>query len=155
MSGGALVMTSIFDNYGERAREHLKEEFNADSIQRDIGYAERDKKDISTFITSAKEQIAVIEKTTFKRYIDFKKGRDYYAGKIEFSVSVYQVPQVPGNEKLKVYSDDGKRYIGNDKRKEAIGDVLKLIVKYPDAELIGNGAELIQKAHKKGECIEI
>ncbi len=142
-------MTTIYDNYGERAREHLKEEFSTSSIQRDIEYAERDIKDITAFIVAAKEQIAVIEKTTFKRFIEFKKGRDYYAGKVEFSVSVYRVPQVPGNERLKVYETDGRRWVGNDKRKEAIGYVLDLIQKYPEGELIGNAAELIKKAHKE------
>jgi len=146
-------MTSIYDNYGERAREHLKEEFSASSIQRDIEYAERDTKDITAFIAAAKTQIAVIEKTAFKRYIDFKKGKDYYAGKIEFSVSVYRVPQVLGNERLKVYeSDDSRRWVGNDKKKEAVESVLVLLKKYPDAELIGTAAELCQK--KRG-LIEI
>jgi len=148
-------MTTIYNNYGESAREHLKEEFSINSIERDIGYAERDIRDISLFFVAAKTQIAVIEKTTFKRYIEFKKGRDYYAGKVEFSVSVYRVPQVPGNERLKVYETDGQRWVGNDKRKEAIGYVLDLIQKYPAGELIGNAAELILKTHKKGECIEL
>ena len=146
-------MTSIYDNYGERAREHLKEEFSTSSIQRDIGYAERDIKDITAFIAAAKTQITVIEKTAFKRYIDFKKGKDYYAGKIEFSATVYRVPQVLGNERLKVYeSDDGRRWVGNDKKKEAIEFVFALLKKYPDAELIGTAAELCQK--KRG-VIEI
>ncbi len=148
-------MTTIYNNYGESAREHLKEEFSINSIERDIGYAERDIRDISLFFVAAKTQIAVIEKTTFKRYIEFKKGRDHYAGKVEFSVSVYRVPQVPGNERLKVYETDGRRWVGNDKRKEAIGYVLDLIQKYPAGELIGNAAELILKTHKKGECIEL
>lgn len=142
-------MTTIYNNYGESAREHLKEEFSINSIERDIGYAERDIRDISLFFVAAKTQIAVIEKTTFKRYIEFKKGRDHYAGKVEFSVSVYRVPQVPGNERLKVYETDGQRWVGNDKRKEAIGYVLDLIQKYPEGELIGNAAELIKKAHKE------
>jgi len=147
-------MTSIYDNYGERAREHLKEEFSASSIQRDIEYAERDTKDITAFIAAAKAQIAVIEKTVFKRYIDFKKGKDYYAGKIEFSASVYRVPQVPGNERLKVYeSDDSRRWVGNDKKKEALEFVLALIRKYPDAELIGTAAELCQKVQKKKQDV--
>jgi len=139
-------MTSIYDNYGERVREHLKEEFSIGSIQRDIEYAERDTKDIAAFIAAAKTQIAVIEKTSFKWYIDFKKGKDYYAGKIEFSASVYRVPQVPGNERLKVYeSDDSRRWVGNDKKKEALEFVFALLKKYPDAELIGTAAELCRK----------
>lgn len=139
-------MTSIYDNYGERAREHLREEFNISSIQRDIEYAERDIKDITEFIVAAKTQIDVVEKTAFKQYIDFKKGKDYYAGKIEFSASVYRVPQILGNERLKVYeSDDSRRWIGNDKKKEAFEFVFALLKKYPDAELIGNAAELCRK----------
>lgn len=144
-------MTSIYDNYGERQRGELKTNFDPTYILRDIEYGERDIKDIQAFIIAAREQLAIIEKTTFKRFIEVRKGKDHYAGKVEFSISVYRVPQVPGNEllngipRLRVYEhDDSQRFVGNDKRKEFIEYVQARRIKYPDAELIGNAIGLIK-----------
>jgi len=80
-------MTSIFDNYGEHARSKIKEEFDADRLQREIGYARRDIADIEKFVKEAEAQLAIIRTTTFKRYIEFNKGHNYNVGKVEFSVS--------------------------------------------------------------------
>ena len=138
-------MTTIFDNYGEYAREKIKDEYDADRLQRNIGYAMRDLQDIHKFIIAARDQIGNIAVTQFKRYIEFTKGRDYGAGKVDFSVSCYRVPQVPGNEKLRVYEFDfSKRFVGNAKRAEAIEYVRQARAKYPDAELIGNAADLVK-----------
>jgi hypothetical protein len=138
-------MTSIFDNYGEHARSKIKDEFDADRLQREIGYARRDIVDIEKFVKEAEAQLEIIRATTFKRYIEFTKGHDYNAGKVDFSVSCYRVPQVPGNEKLRVYEYDfSKRFVGNAKRAEAIEYVRQAQAKYPDAELIGNAASLIK-----------
>lgn len=146
-------MTSIFDNYGEHARAKLKERFDADQLQRDIGYARRDVADIEKFIVEAVFQCSVIARTQFKRYIEFKKGRDYQFGKVEFSVSCYRVPQVPGNERLRVYeSDFSRRFVGNVKRVEAIEYVRQAQAKYPDAELIGSAADLVKP---KKEIVQI
>jgi len=138
-------MTSIFDNYGEHARAKIKDEFDADRLQKEIGYARRDIADIEKFVVEAVFQLSVISRTQFKRYIEFTKGHDYGAGKVDFSVSCYRVPQVPGNEKLRVYEFDfSKRFVGNVKRSEAIEYVRQAQAKYPDAELIGNAADLIK-----------
>ncbi len=138
-------MTSIFDNYGEHARSKIKDEFDAERLQKEIGYARRDIADIEKFVKEAGAQLAIIRTTTFKRYIEFTKGHDYGAGKVDFSVSCYRVPQVPGNEKLRVYeSDFSRRFVGNDKKSEAIEYVRQAQAKYPDAELIGNAAGLIK-----------
>ena len=138
-------MTTIFDNYGKHAREKIKDDYDADRLDREIGYAMRDVEDIKKFIIAARAQLATITNTQFKRYIEFTKGHDYGAGKVDFSVSCYRVPQVPGNEKLRVYEFDfSKRFVGNVKRAEAIEYVRQARAKYPDAELIGNAANLIK-----------
>ena len=138
-------MTSIFDNYGENARSKIKDEFDADRLQREIGYARRDIVDIEKFVKEAEAQLEIIRATTFKRYIEFNKGHNYNVGKVEFSVSCHRVPQVPGNEKLRVYEFDfSKRFVGNAKRAEAMEYVRQAQAKYPDAELIGNAVGLIK-----------
>lgn len=139
-------MTSIYDTYGTQPREDLKRNFDAETIRRDIAYGERDIKDISQFITEARSQLAIIEQTKFKRYISVQKGHDYGLKKVDFSVSVYRVPQVPGNERLRVYEhgDDSRRFVGNDRRKEFITFVRDRMAKYPDAERIGNAAGMIK-----------
>ena len=55
-------MTSIFDNYGEHAREKLKDEFDEDRIQKEIGYARRDIADIEKFVVEAVFQLSVISR---------------------------------------------------------------------------------------------
>jgi hypothetical protein len=149
---GEPPMTSIYDNYGERAREKLKENYDLDSVMRDIGWAERDIKEIAAFITAAKAQIEIIKDTQFRRYIKFEKGHDHYRKKVEFSVSVYRVPQVAGNENLRVFESDinvSRRWVGNEHRKEAIEHAHALMERYPDAELIGNAADLLRKRNKE------
>jgi hypothetical protein len=141
-------MTSIYEDYGERARERLKVNFDARHIQDDLKYAERDIKDITEWMAAAEKQLAVIEQTVFKRYIEFRKDYDYYLKKIDFSVSVYRVPQSYSN--LKVYVNDvSNRWVGNDKRKDAIAYTFALMQQFPDAELVGNGADIIRAAKKK------
>lgn len=138
-------MTSIFDNYGEPARARLKDEYDADRLQKEIGYARRDIADIEKFVHEANVQSARIGMISFKRYIEFTKGHDYGAGKVDFSVSCYRVPQVPGNEKLRIYEFEfSERFVGNVKRAEAIEYVRQAQAKYPDAKLIGNAADLIK-----------
>jgi len=43
-------MTTIYDNYGKDARVKLKEEYDRDRLERDIGYARRDIADIEKFM---------------------------------------------------------------------------------------------------------
>jgi len=138
-------MTTIYDNYGKDARVKLKEEYDQDRLERDIGYARRDIVDIERFVVEAVFQLSVIARTPFKRYIEFRKGHDHCVGKIDFSVTCYRVPQVPGNERLRVYENDfSKRFVGNAKRAEAIEYVRQAQAKYTDAELIGNAADLVK-----------
>jgi len=138
-------MTTIFDNYGEHARSKLKEEFDEGRIQREIGYARRDIADIEKFVVEAVFQCSVIARTPFKRYIEFNKRKGYSGGLVEFSVSCYLVPQVPGNERFHVHENDfNRRFVGNVKRKEAVEYVRQALAKYTDAELIGNAADLIK-----------
>lgn len=142
-------MTSIHDTYGDSARKDLKTQYDTGYITQDIKWGERDIRDIQQFVREAKAQLAVIETTTFKRYIDVRKGHDYHLGKVEFSISVYRVPQVPGNDCLKVYEhDDSRRFVGNDKRKEFIAYAQERMAKYPDAEVIGNAAQMCCKPVK-------
>ena len=138
-------MTSVYEIYGEGARKKLPDQWDLQSLECDIGWGERDIRDIQQFITEARNQVEVIKQTAFRRFIWFNKGKDCYAKKVEFSVSVYRVPQVPGYEKIKVFEfEDSKRFVGNDKKKEAIAFVREMLLKYRDAELIGNFTDAIK-----------
>jgi hypothetical protein len=64
---------------------------------------------------------------------------------VDFEVSVYRVPQVPGNEFLKIYeTGDGRRFVGNDWKKDFLEYVRAMIAKHPDAVLVGNAVEMIK-----------
>ena len=137
-------MTSMYEDYGPGALERLKDEYDIGNINRQTEWGNRDQQTIRTFLEAAGKQKAIAEKTAFKWFVLFNKGHDYGSGKIEFSISAYRVPQVPGNEKLKVFSNEGKRFIGNDRKKEAVQYARDLMVRYPGATLTGTAAELVK-----------
>ena len=131
-------MTGFYDSFGQGARDKLKTEYNAEYIQRDIGYARRDIGEIEQFIRAAHDQLEVIKKTVFVYEVSIER-RDY--NKVEYFVSSAQVPQVEGGQHHKIYPhDDSKRFVGKD-RKAAVEYARELSKKYGNCRIVGNFAD--------------
>ncbi len=144
---------SVTEHYGEKVRESVLKEYDTDSLERDIKYAEEDLKDIKEYLRITNDQLIKARGTRSKHYVEFRKEHNYATKHINYIILVFQLPDIPDADKnarrMYLYmpsSEPGghnKPFLGNEKR-QAIEKARSLSEKY-NAQIVGNAAELVKK----------
>ncbi len=119
------------DDFGEGAIRRLNEDFSEASLNSNIGYCDRITKEIEKYRAACLARIMEIGKVEFRWHVELRKTKDYSTGKVEFDVTAMNIPQVPeGRKHAIVLPGDSKRFIGNEKRAEAVALAQSLAEKY-------------------------
>ena len=156
---GEDMTYSVNQDYGTEAQERLRKEFHRKSVEDKLDRLDEDCNTIQDFIETAREQLALIDRTDLVPEVRIDKDRNYATNHINYRINSYLVPQVPGGDKMTVHCfyGEGKIIAGGDAahRKEAVEYALELSRKHGDCKIVGNAAELCQKVKKKGEKIKV
>jgi hypothetical protein len=140
---------SVNQDYGKEAQERVRREFHRKSVEDKMRYLDEDCNTIQDFTETAREQLALIDRTELIPEVQIDKDRNYATNHINYRINSYLVPQVPDGDKMKVFCfyGEGKIIAGGDAahRKEAIEYALELSRKHGGCKIVGNAAELCQK----------
>ena len=123
---------SSYDEFGDGAIRKLENEYSLEVIKREFGYLERTEGMIRKYRAALLERARVIGLTTFTWMVILKKTKGYSGnGKVEYSVTSMQVPEVPEGRRHAVYPvGEGKRWEGQEHRAEAVALAAELAKKY-------------------------
>ena len=139
-------MSIMDDYYGKIPQEHIRKNFDVESLKRSIGFAQDDLKMIRQYIQAAQDQVAVAEKVTFRNYVEFRKENNYCTHHINYRFLVYRLPDIPNAhnvadyESLTVPELNGKEkgsfnnpFLGNEKK--AAVEFARMLAKKYDATI--------------------